>query len=103
MKVVDRLSVNRLIVVFVSLVMLCSSGFGQVLKGSISGTVIDPQGAVVSGAEVKATQKDTGQAFTTTTENSGLFRFNLLPAGTYKIEVTGQGFKTAFQEGVLVT
>jgi hypothetical protein len=34
--------------------------FGQVLKGSLSGTVTDPQGAVVANAEVKATHISTG-------------------------------------------
>ena len=33
---------------------LCIPSVGQVLKGSISGSVVDPQGAVLSGAEVKA-------------------------------------------------
>ena len=53
--------------------------FGQVIRGSISGSVIDPQGAVVAGAQVKARNVDTGVVTTTTSDNSGLFRLNLLP------------------------
>ena len=82
---------------------LCIPSFGQVLKGSISGTVTDPQGAVVSGAQVKATNTSTGAPLTTTTDSSGLFRFNLIPVGDYKVEVTATGFKTAVQNQVLVT
>jgi hypothetical protein len=81
---------------------LCIPSFGQVLKGSISGTVTDPQGAVVSGAQVKATNTATGAPLTTTTDGSGLFHFNLIQAGTYKIEVSAPGFKTVQQNDVLV-
>ena len=82
---------------------LCIPSFGQVVKGSISGTVTDPQGAVVSGAQVKATNTATGAPLTTTTDGSGLFHFNLIPIGDYKVEVSATGFKTAVQNNVLVT
>src|SRR5229473_1748047 len=45
---------------FVAVCLLASTLLGQVLKGSISGTVIDPQGAVVPAAQVKATNTDIG-------------------------------------------
>ena len=82
---------------------LCIPSFGQVLKGSISGTVTDPQGAVISGAQVKATNTATGAPLTTTTDGSGLFHFNLIQVGDYKVEVSATGFKTAVQNNVLVT
>ncbi|HEY6305492.1 MAG TPA: TonB-dependent receptor [Candidatus Angelobacter sp.] len=81
----------------------CIPSVGQVLKGSISGTVVDPQGAVVSGAQVKATQTAENSVNTTTTDNAGLFRFNLIPSGNYKVEVSSKGFKTAVQNDVAVT
>jgi hypothetical protein len=80
----------------------CIPSVGQVIKGSISGTVIDPQGAVVSGAQVKAKNEQTGGVFTTTSDSSGNFRLNLLSVGTYNIEVTAQGFKTSTHAGVAV-
>ena len=91
-----------LMVVCVAL-LLCRPAMGQVIKGSISGTVNDPTGAVIAGAQIKATQKDTGATFTTTSDAAGVFRISLIPAGTYRIEVTGQGFKTAYQDAVLVS
>jgi len=84
-------------------VVWCIPAFGQVVKGSISGTVTDPQGAVVSGAVVKATQQDTGASFKTTSDSSGSFRFNLIPPGQYKVEATAQGFKTSVENGILVS
>jgi hypothetical protein len=81
----------------------CIPSVGQVLKGSISGTVQDPQGAVVSGAKVKATNTATGVTLTTTSDSSGFFRFSLIPTGDYKVEVSAQGFKTAVQNNILVS
>ena len=89
------------VAVFLALILALPLS-AQVLKGSISGTVVDPQGSVVNGAQVKATQHDTGSVFTTTSDSSGLFRFSLIPAGIYKVEITGQGFKTAVQNDVQV-
>jgi hypothetical protein len=80
----------------------CIPSAGQVLKGSISGTVIDPQGAVVSGAGVKAKNVETGVVNSTTTDSSGLFRLNLLAAGTYTVDFSAQGFKTASTKDVVV-
>jgi hypothetical protein len=64
--------------------------------------VVDPQGAVVSGAQVKAKNIETGVVFPTTSDSAGLFRLNLLPVGTYSVEASAQGFKTSSQSGVVV-
>jgi hypothetical protein len=94
---------DKLILVATCLTLLyCIPAFGQVIKGSISGTAVDPQGAVVTGAQVKATNTETGVVQTTTTDNAGSFHFNLIPVGNYKIEISAQGFKTAVQGGILV-
>jgi Carboxypeptidase regulatory-like domain len=81
----------------------CIPSAGQVLRGSITGTVTDPEGAVVSGAQVKATQQDTGAVHTSTTDSSGVYHFNLLPASSYKLEISAPRFKTAVQSNVLVS
>src|SRR5215469_12855190 len=95
---------SRVALVFAVLMILGGSlATAQVLKGSISGTVVDPQGAVVSGAQIKATQTDTGATFSTSSDASGLFRFSLIPAGNYKVEITAQGFKTTVQNNVPVS
>lgn len=72
---------------------LGSNAHAQVTKGSISGTVVDAQGAVVPSADIKAVNVDTGESATTTSDSSGVFRLNLLSIGKYKVEVTKQGFK----------
>jgi hypothetical protein len=87
---------------FTLALVLCIPSVGQVVKGSISGSVTDPQGAVVSGAQVKAKNVETGVVFATTSDSAGLYRFNLLPVGTYNIEIASQGFKTTTQSNVQV-
>src|SRR5258708_1058652 len=95
---------GKFILVAACLMLLCSSpSFGQVLKGSIVGKVGEPQNAVVQGAQVTATNTETGNVLTTTSDNSGSFRFNLIQVGDYKIEVVAQNFKSAVQSGILVT
>lgn len=86
----------------VLLLLLTAMVSGQVLKGSISGTATDPQGAVISGADVTATNLATGVVLTTKTDSSGLFRFSLIPAGEYKIQTSAQGFNSAVQSNVVV-
>jgi len=77
-------------------VLLASTlSLAQVSKGSISGSVVDPSGAVVGGAEIKATQVSTGQSTTTTSDNSGLFKIPLLATGTYSIQISKTGFRAA--------
>jgi hypothetical protein len=96
---------SRLIIpAALSLILLwCTAALGQVQKGSISGTVVDPQGAVIKGAKVTATEATTGTVFTTTTDSAGLFRFNLIPVGTYSVKVSATGFKDIEKTGYLVT
>ncbi len=59
----------------------------------VRGTVKDPQGNVVSGAAVKLTSLATNAERTTTTTSEGLFSFEAIQVGDYKIEVEAAGFK----------
>jgi Carboxypeptidase regulatory-like domain/TonB dependent receptor len=59
---------------------------------SVSGRVIDPQGAAVAGATVTARQTDTSVSDSVTTDASGRFRFAYLRVGPYEISVNQPGF-----------
>ncbi len=63
--------------------------------GSITGTVTDQTGAVVSGARVTITNSATGQRMELTTSTSGTFNSGALPPGNYKVDVGAKGFSTA--------
>src|SRR6202050_4492009 len=75
----------------------------QVTSGSISGTAVDPSGAVVPGAEVRAINIGTGSVATTTTDEAGLFRFSELLVGTYTLEFTKQSFSKYVVNNVVVS
>lgn len=71
-------------------------------RGSISGTILDSSGAVVSGAEVTATGAETGATYKTVSTSTGAYRFPNLQVGTYDVTVTAGGFRTSKQSGVVV-
>ncbi|HEV2387873.1 MAG TPA: carboxypeptidase regulatory-like domain-containing protein [Candidatus Acidoferrales bacterium] len=74
----------------------------QTTEGTIVGTVKDPQGAVVPGAKVTATNPATGLVRTATASPDGMFRIPALPAGVYRVEVEASGFSKAVVESVNV-
>src|SRR5207237_2167655 len=82
--------------IFISLVVAFFGRprFGQVTPtGSNSGTISDPQGAVVANASVTAKNKATGEQKTATTSDSGAFNIPAVPSGAYIITVEVKGFK----------
>ncbi len=81
--------------------MPAASSFAQ--DGSTSavwGTVLDPTGARVSGAQVKAVNSRTGVERSTQTDAEGMFSFQFLPAGEYAIEVSAAGLTTQRHTGL---
>ena len=74
----------------------------QVDTGSITGTVTDASGAVVSGAKVTLTNEGTAASLSTTTGSAGNYEFNPVRIGNYKIDVSAQGFKTSSEVHVTV-
>ncbi len=88
------------------IVLLCAlhvpCALAQVSKGSISGTLLDPQSEVVAGADVTVTDTDTNEQFHATTDSEGFFQANLLPVGIYRVEISKTGFKKLVVEQVRV-
>ncbi len=69
--------------------------------GTISGTVTDPNGAVVSSATVNIKNAVTGFERTATTDGEGNYRFNNVPPNNYQIKVLASGFQDAAQNIVV--
>lgn len=70
--------------------------------GTISGTITDPNGAVVPGATVTITNSATNQSFTTTTNSDGNYSSAVLSPGTYSVSVNSPGFKHYLVQSVVV-
>src|SRR4030095_13675980 len=63
--------------------------------GVVQGTVTDPQGAAVPGAEAKLLDQATNQSRTETTNESGLYVFVNVPPGIYSVTIVKAGFRTS--------
>jgi hypothetical protein len=61
----------------------------------LSGTITDPSGASVPNVTVTLTSSDTNQARTAITGPDGVYKFTLLPPGSYKVRFSATGFRTA--------
>ena len=85
------------------LLALPQTGSAQVLYGSLTGRVTDLQGAVVPGATVTLTQKETNQTRQSVTDASGGYDFATVAAGTYTVKISKSGFKTVSRESIVVT
>jgi hypothetical protein len=70
--------------------------------GALTGTVTDPSGAIIAGATVTATNIDTGQARTDTSNVNGSYKLSLLPPGAYSVKFSAAGFKTSEVASVTV-
>ncbi|MDQ3803346.1 MAG: TonB-dependent receptor [Acidobacteriota bacterium] len=72
----------------------------QTFRGTILGTVTDPQGAVVPNAAVTARHTGTGLERTATTDGEGNYTIAELPIGTYEVRVSMTNFRPAAVSGV---
>jgi len=94
----SSLSVLALIVV-----TFCAAGLAQELAATLTGTVTDSSGAVVSGATVVVHSQDTGaDVRTVTTSSTGNFNITNLPAGHYRVTVNNAGFQTFVANDVIL-
>src|SRR5437762_2779860 len=66
--------------------------------GTIEGTVVDPSGAVVTGATVTIHNSVSGYSRSTVTGADGTFRFSNIPPNPYHLEVKAQGFAVFAQD-----
>ncbi|MGB7729161.1 MAG: TonB-dependent receptor [Candidatus Acidiferrum sp.] len=84
-------------------VLSANSARGQAVYGSMIGTVTDPQGAAVVGAQVTVTSVSKGTSDQTTTNESGFYNVTHLIPDTYKLKVEAKGFKSYDVDSVPVS
>src|SRR5580700_9356942 len=74
----------------------------QQILGAITGTVMDSSGAAVADATVKAVNIATNLEVTVHAQGNGSYLIPDLPAGTYRLVITKEGFDTETHTEVLV-
>jgi outer membrane receptor protein involved in Fe transport len=85
------------------LAFMVPNTLAQATTGTIGGVVTDPQGAVIPGAEVTATEIATGIQTKVTTNGDGVYSISRLKPGTYTLSITKQGFKRQEFQQVALT
>src|SRR5664279_3783115 len=86
------LILTKIVVAIVLFGLVALNANAQTFRGAINGTVTDPSGAVVAGAQVKALETATGIEHSTVSTTDGQFSFQDLALGIYKVTVTANGF-----------
>ena len=78
------------------------TGLAQVSRGTITGIVTDPTGAVVPGVAITITNIETGVTNKVKTNESGVYTVPLLEGANYRLSAEKAGFKRYEQTGILV-
>ena len=86
----------------ITLCVAATPGLAQIGTGSITGHVMDSQGAAVVGAKIVVTNQATGVRTASATNSAGIYEQLSLQPGTYDVEVNAQGFRKALRSGVLL-
>jgi hypothetical protein len=84
------------------LLLACASAFAQQTTGTITGRVVDQQGAAVPGVTVTAKSASTGFTRTETSDAEGIYRLSAIPVGIYDVTAELQGFSTVSKKGIEV-
>ncbi len=85
------------------LYLICTlAAFAQGDRGTVTGTVSDPTGAVVPNANIQVTNSDTSAVYKVATTNTGNYTLANLPAGNYVLTVDASGFKKFERPGLVV-
>ncbi len=74
----------------------------QQTLGGITGTVVDPQGSAIPGADITAVSEDTKLSRSARSNAQGTYQLNDLPIGKYTVTVTMQGFSAVKFPGIVV-
>ncbi|MGB7849221.1 MAG: TonB-dependent receptor [Candidatus Acidiferrum sp.] len=83
-------------------IALATGALAQVDRAVLEGSVIDPSGAIIAGADVRIHAVETGIQQDRHTNSNGYYRFPALAIGLYTVTVSSPSFKTKAVEGVIL-
>jgi hypothetical protein len=92
---------NRLRIALLAL-SLTASAVAQTQFASVRGQVEDSSGAVVSNATLTLTNVDQNRPWTTISNDKGVYVFQQIPPGSYRVQVEAQGFKRLTRDGLIL-
>jgi hypothetical protein len=97
-----RSHVFQSLLVILAIALIAATSLGQDTRGTIVGTVTDPNGSPVASATVQVIDSSRGSTKTFTTNGEGIYRATFLPPGSYQVVVESQGFKRSVRDNVIV-
>ena len=80
--------------------LLFAAGAAAQSTALLTGTVVDPTGAVVPGAQITCRNVDTDLKSSAVANSAGIFRFPDLPVGAYELTISREGFGTLVRGGI---
>ena len=89
-------------IALIGIVFTPNYAWPQADRGTITGTITDSTGAIISGVEVTATNPATGASFTSVSNQAGIYNLLNLPIATYTIHYAKPAFKTLDRDGVAI-
>ncbi|HEV8591558.1 MAG TPA: carboxypeptidase-like regulatory domain-containing protein, partial [Pyrinomonadaceae bacterium] len=98
-----RLNSFKLFVSISVIVIAAFSAQAQTITGTISGTVTDPNGGVIPGANVTLTYLQTGATRNAVTNEEGRFTFSAVQPGTYSVRIERDGFQALLRENTMLS
>ena len=78
----------------------CPLAFAQEETAALNGQIMDRDGRAVTGVNVRALNGGTNVSYLADTNKTGLYNFPNIPAGTYSVTATKEGFQQAVRPGV---
>src|SRR5437588_2431909 len=99
----SRRNVSGLIVGLLALAVVSTAAWAQSVTGTISGVVLEPNGAVVPGAEVTLVNDQTKGKRDQSTNEAGRFSFASLQPGVYTLRIEHQGFETMLRTKIVLS
>src|SRR6202042_2988519 len=86
----------------VALSLFALAAFAQTDRGTITGTITDPAGAVIANAPIEARNVNTGAVYPAASSGTGNYTIAQLPVGSYELTVTVAGFKKYTRTGIAI-
>lgn len=88
--------------VLVGMLLMSSAAWAQINRGSITGIVTDPSGAVIPNVAITVTSTTTGVASNVTSNAAGVYTVTFLSPSTYELKAAKEGFRTFSRTNIVV-